>query len=298
MGDITIVDDETNGREVMSAQTLPPMSTTERLLTTAVDKGLGIDALEKLIELKNKEEARLAKEAFAKNFARMQGELKPVKKTHDAKKDGKVMYRYASIEDILRENGPIIARHGFSYRWREEESEAGRRFICVVSGYGHTEETQFDTPRITGTSMMNPIQVIASMSTYGRRYSLLLAFGILVEDEDDDAQTLNGSTPVQPANPRPTTANAVPQQQAAPVDHSKDDRATWARPKLIALFAEFSTPTDERGMPVADWLFSDAELADLKAKIKATVTEELPKLYDQMHDQLVDRKKKFFGATK
>ena len=274
----------------------PVMSTTERLLTAAVDKGLQLEALEKLIELKNKEEARQAKAEFALHFAIMQGELKPVKKTHEAKKDGRTMYTYATIEDILRENGPIIASHGFSYKWREEESEAGRRFICVVSGYGHTEETSFDTPKISGTSMMNPIQVMASMSTYGRRYSLLLAFGILVEDEDDDGQSLNGAKEeVRPASkeqPKKIEAKIEdPQQNVA------DERTTWPRAKLIAMFSIFSAPTDERGEKLPGWVYSDSELADLKQEIVKTQTYALPALYDRIAADLKNRQKEFLGGN-
>ena len=293
MSEIMIVEDQQ-----APVNHYPVMSTTERLLTAAVDKGLQLEALEKLIELKNKEEARQAKAEFARHFAIMQGELKPVKKTHEAKKDGRTMYTYATIEDILRENGPIIASHGFSYKWREEESEAGRRFICVVSGYGHTEETSFDTPKISGTSMMNPIQVMASMSTYGRRYSLLLAFGILVEDEDDDGQSLNGAKeeakPAPKEQPKKAEAKIEAKPQQAP--EVVDERTTWSRAKLIALFAIFS-PTDERGEKIPGWVYSDSELADLRQEIVKTQTYALPALYDRMAADLKNRQKEFLGGN-
>lgn len=172
----------------MGATLSRPEADSYSLIKYALENGK-TEQLSQMIDLKNREEARAAKKEFDWHFAEMQAEFKPVpkrKETFDA--SGNKMYSYAPIEDIQAMNGPVIARHGFSYKWREEEVEKARRFYIMISGHGHTEETSFDVPPISGTKMMNAAQVAASMSTYGRRYTFMLGFGFAVQDEDDDGQ--------------------------------------------------------------------------------------------------------------
>lgn len=180
--------------EVMAAEEGRPVGAfiptdTSGLIRYALESKAGMDTLEKLLELKNKEEARAAQHEFDRHFAEMQRNFKPVKRTKSAMNNGKVMYNYAPLEELQAVNGEVIARHGFSYSWEEENRENGdRRFTLLISGYGHTKRVSFDIPKMAGTSMMNPAQAAASMSTYGRRYTFALGFGIAIEDEDDDGQ--------------------------------------------------------------------------------------------------------------
>ena len=96
-------------------------------------------------------------------------------------------YAYAPIETLQKQYNPIISRHGFAYRWREETIETGKRSTLMISGWGHTEENSFDIPPLEGTNRMNAIQVAGAMSTYGRRYTFIAGFGVIISDEDDDA---------------------------------------------------------------------------------------------------------------
>ena len=162
----------------------PPreMTMVERL----IDRGElpDIASLEKLIELQNTERERQAKRDFDIHFAEMQSEFVAVKRD----KKG-YDYNYAPIETLQKAYGPIIAKHGFSYRWREVALEVGKRCILTISGHGHQEENSFDIPPITGTKQMNAVQIAGAQSTYGRRYTFIAGFGVIIEDEDSDAAT-------------------------------------------------------------------------------------------------------------
>lgn len=153
------------------------------LIKMAVSNNLDTDKLSKLIELKNQEEQRQCKKDFDYHFAQMQREFKPVKKA----KAG-YGYNYAPLELLQKEYGQTIADHGFAYRWREEPIDGGsKRIILIISGHGHTDEsTSFDIPPLEGTKQQNKAQVLGSMTTYGKRYTFMSGFGIIVEDEDDD----------------------------------------------------------------------------------------------------------------
>ena len=167
------------------------------LLRLAVTQDVDAEKLEKLIELKNREEERLCKKEFDSHFSQMQKKFSPIKKT----KKG-YGYNYAPLEDLLKHFGQTISDHGFSYRWREGPlSDGGKRVILVISGWGYTDEsTTFDIPKLEGTQKQNTAQVLGSMSTYGKRYTFMSGFGIVVEDEDDDAASLSYDAGVQYAN--------------------------------------------------------------------------------------------------
>ncbi len=182
---------------------VPIVSDYMGLLRLAVDKDLDVERLRQLIELRASEEARQAELAFDEHFAHMQAEFEAVKRS----KQG-FGYKYAPIEVLQSAYGPIIAKHGFSYRWREEVMPNGaKRCYMRISGWGHSDENFFDVPPLDGTDRMNPIQVAGAMSTYGRRYTFIAGFGVIVEDEDDDGRP----APVSPPSPRPRQTDGLTQ---------------------------------------------------------------------------------------
>lgn len=162
---------------------------TNTLLEIAVNKDIDFQKLEKLIELKNKEEGRLSKQEFDFHFAQMQKDFLPaIKNKTVTNQRGELLYSYCPLGNILKVYQPIISKHGFSYRWSEESIKEGReiKMWCIVSGYGHEERTAVDIPIMPGNSFTNAVQQRGSASTYGKRYSFMDAFGIIIEDEDDE----------------------------------------------------------------------------------------------------------------
>ena len=160
-----------------------PAIVEESLVSKAIDKGLDAESIKMLIELANKQEDRKAKQDFDYHFSLMQSELPAISKSAKG-----YNYMYARLEDLQRVCNPIISKHGFSYSWREESIESGKRTILSIRGYGYVQENFFDAPVLTGNSQMNPVQVAGAMSTYGRRYTFIAGFGLTVEGEDNDAE--------------------------------------------------------------------------------------------------------------
>lgn len=169
------------------------VSANDRLLEKVLDSG-NIEVLERFIALREKEETRQAKIAYDLNFAEMQKEYVPVQRSGEVKNKDKTktLYKFCPLEDILKIYAPIIASHGFSFRWTEEHvSDTVKRIYCIVSGYGHEDRGYVDIPIQAGNDFTNSIQQRGVSTSYGKRYSFINAFGVIIEDEDDDAAALS-----------------------------------------------------------------------------------------------------------
>ena len=157
-------------------------SESSMLLKMAIDKDLDVEKFKQLIDLQNQQEERQCKKDFDFHFAKMQKEFKPVQRTKSGYSN-----KYAPLEDLQTQYSPIISDHGFSYKWKELTIDTGKRVILIITGYGYTDsDTTFDVPNLEKTNQMNSIQVLAAMSSYGKRYTFTSGFGIIIEDEDTD----------------------------------------------------------------------------------------------------------------
>lgn len=176
---IEIEDDGEQMDLIVPENNLPAV--TQDAMMMRVIEGGNVDALEKFIALREREESRQASLEFDRHFAEMQAEFPAIKRLKNGHN-----YKYAPIEVLQKTLGPIIAKHGFSYRWEESPLETGKRVTIIISGHGASRNNSFDVPNIQGTSQNNEIQVGGIMSSYGRRYSLISGFGVIIEDEDPD----------------------------------------------------------------------------------------------------------------
>lgn len=231
----------------------------DALLSLAIEKGMDTATLEKLIELRNAEIARQSKAVFDEKFSAMQAEFVPVGKSAKATDaNGRTLYSYCPIEVILAMAAPIMARHGFSYRWTEEAlANKEKRINCIVSGWGHSETGYVDIPFMEPSSRAtNAVQMRGSATTYGKRYSFLNATGIIVSGEDNDA--LSNSTPGA------VKVEIVPDEEARP---AASDPIQVAMNEAKAEISNFVTLVGEEFEGKA--YFTDDEKAFYKSKIAA-----------------------------
>lgn len=175
---------------------------TDRLMMRALELG-NVEVLERIIALKNSEEdrkiaeeQRQAKLKFDKDFAKMQKEFGPVKRTRENKQYNS---KYAELSDLQNQYAPIISRHGFAYDWDEEYPEDGS-IICtfLLSKHGYTKRTPVkippytpDTGNTSGKSIMTPMQAVGTQLSYGHRYSMKAGLGVTETNEDTDGVILN-----------------------------------------------------------------------------------------------------------
>ena len=169
------------------------LSESGTLLEMAINNGLSVEQIGQLIDMKVKEEARQCKKDFDLHFAEMQKDYIPATKGNSVlnKTGDKILYKFCSLENILKVYSPIIANHGFSFRWKEDMvNEKIKKISCIISGYGYEEIGSVEIPIAEGNNFTNPVQQRGVSTSYGKRYSFINSFGVIIEDEDDDAASL------------------------------------------------------------------------------------------------------------
>ena len=159
------------------------------LVQRAIDGKVDIESLKAIIDMRNQERDYQARAEYARRFSEMQKEFVPVFTRGEAlDRDGKkVLYKFAKLEHITEMVSPIMARHGFAYRWTEGKGDNGDlRINFHVSGWGHEEISSVDIPIAEATSFTNKAQQRGVATTYGKRYSLINGLGIQIAGEDTD----------------------------------------------------------------------------------------------------------------
>lgn len=181
--------------EEKQVQALVPVKRdVEALIAKAIDKGVPVETMERLLSMRRELKAELAKEEFDRAMSAFQADCPTIEKTKGVKtKSGVIAYKYAPIESIVSQVKEFLKKHGFSYSTTMELIENGtikvRVAIKVTHSAGHSEITEMTVPLGNKTDIMSQTQVVASAQTFAKRYAFCNAFGILTGDEDSDAKT-------------------------------------------------------------------------------------------------------------
>lgn len=206
----------------------------EELLALALSSGAGMDTIERMTALYERAQAKAAEQSFWAALAAAQGEFPPIAKTRNV--EGR--YKYASLDDLMAQVTPIMARHGLSATFNRtfNANEAGET-VSVSSSLvlHHRDGHEQAFPPVTvpiedrksraGNSLMTGSQVVGCAMTYADRYAYQGGLGIRPCDEDTDGnvdrprQAEPIRQPQRKAPPRPT-----PEQDARRADREELDR--------------------------------------------------------------------------
>lgn len=159
----------------------------DSLIAIAVQRGDSLDVLTKLMDLKDRHDATMARNAFNAAFAAFKAENVQVlrnKLITDGPLKGK---KHAELADVCDAATEAMAKHGLSVSFRPvlDEKDWIKVACKVRHAQGHCEETEFGGPIDTGPGR-NAIQARKSSVTYLERITMLLALGLAEHDADDD----------------------------------------------------------------------------------------------------------------
>jgi len=178
--------------------TAAPMTVTDQLLSMAIDKNLDIDKLERLMEMKEREEQKTAYAAFVVAISEFQAHCPTVKKTGTVKdKNGRQLYTYPRFDDIMRTIRPHLDKNSLSIRFSSDIADGQVKVHCMVShSGGHTDDSYFSCPiEASMAGGANASQRTASANSFAKRYAAMNALNIAGSDFDDDGGSLGADIP-------------------------------------------------------------------------------------------------------
>jgi len=174
----------------------------DRLIELALKEKSPVEALERLVSLKEREDAKLAARLFFEAKAIFQQRCPRIKKEgkvdYVSEKGGKVKFSYALLDDIDAIVRPLCNELGLSYSWNSKPEAAlvTVEFVLRHIG-GHSESSFFSCPT-TSKAGMNDQQKYGAAVKYAMRWSLIQGLGLITTDDDDDAAEVD-PTPIDEA---------------------------------------------------------------------------------------------------
>lgn len=154
----------------------------------ARDPSVDMDKLERLLAMKERQETRVAEQAFAEAMTKAQSKMRAV--AADAN-NPQTRSRYASYMALDRATRPIYTKHGFALSFTTGEAAADHiMIVCDVShSSGHTRRYSVPMPAdgkgAKGGDVMTKTHAVGAAMTYGQRYLLKMIFNIAVGDDTD-----------------------------------------------------------------------------------------------------------------
>ena len=186
----------------------------------ARDPAIDIDKMERMMQMRERELARRAREEFAVSFAELTPELPSIDRNgavtvysksdrdYAAKNNGEYppnarpiqQTPYATLDDILIAINPVLSAHGFSVRFEHETIPTGDSFriktkAILTHKAGHSESAETPPLQQDSSGSKNNVQGVGSSMKYGRRYALMAVLPIAShapQDRDDDGRAAGG----------------------------------------------------------------------------------------------------------
>ncbi len=160
------------------------------MLQKVIDGGITADnvsALESLVGLYDRMQAKNSEREFNQAFAKLQSELRSVNATRTVpNKDGSPRYRFAPFEDIMEEVQPVLVANGFSISFNSRFGDGRMVSICTLRHIGGFSQSNEFAVRIGGGPPgATDTQADGAAKTYAKRGALCDALNIVVEHDDD-----------------------------------------------------------------------------------------------------------------
>jgi hypothetical protein len=160
------------------------------LMMAALQEGEGaVASLEKLVDMEERLAKREAERMFGQQFARFRSALPPIPRTKPGAERSGTRIMYADLETIQAIVDPLLAEHGFVYRFSTEPSKDGAWLIveCILHHEaGHSERSSMPVP-MTTIPKASKAQEATGTRTYGKRIALSDVLGISTTDDADGA---------------------------------------------------------------------------------------------------------------
>ena len=170
------------------APVAPPAPSVGHMLQAVLEKGVTADnvaAVEKIVELYERTQAKESEKLFAEAFIELQREIPRIKATKPVNaKDGTLKYMVATPEEIDAELRPLALKHGFVYSFEEAPTQQPGRVtkICIVTHKGgHSRRNAYSARVGQGPPGSTESQADGAAHSYAKRGALCDAFNIVID---------------------------------------------------------------------------------------------------------------------
>ncbi len=163
------------------------------MLQAVIEKGVtaeNVGAVEKIVQLYERMQEKAAEREFATAFVALQADIPNVVATKAVpNNDGGVRYKFAPFEDIMRQVGPMLQRHGFTVSFSNRYEGARLIETCTLQHTGgHKRSNDFAVRIGSGPPKATESQADGAAATYAKRFALTDALNIVVAHLDNDAR--------------------------------------------------------------------------------------------------------------
>ena len=196
---------------------LPQGNSPADIIRMAVAGKADLSQMEKFMELQERHENRLAKQAYSKAFAEAQALIQAVTKK---KFNPQTHSKYAGLDSVIDSSKPIYTEAGFAVIFYEGVTPIAEHIrICadVLHKAGHKESYFYDVPMdgygIKGNANMTKIHAKASSTSYGRRYLMCMIWNIPTHDDDGNTASKPVVAPSTAREPEIVDAPLKPENE-------------------------------------------------------------------------------------
>lgn len=178
-----------------------------RAVELAVERGMPLEVIEKLIAaaermeaMRERERLRQAELAFRRDFAGFKGENVIVPKSKHVDRGRAGSFYQAEFEGVCRLLSPALSKHGFGFRhdmrfgtrkWATDGVESDIPWVYVTCYLehreGHAETLELEGPNGDGQAN-TPVQNMQTTASFLKRQSLLAITGTSTGGEDDESR--------------------------------------------------------------------------------------------------------------
>jgi hypothetical protein len=195
----------------------------------AADPNVTPEKLNAMLDFQKRVMEITAKQAFDRDFAAMQAKLPIITKTGMARieKDGRLIRetQYVRNVDITKVCRPIMAKFGFSLRFRNKQADGLLTVTGILSHReGHSEQDEFGPVGRDDSAGKNTIQSWGSARQYGKRYCTIALLDIATEDDEADDDGGATGAPQGEDLPRSERKTKKPEKPAARAPLAKDEK--------------------------------------------------------------------------
>lgn len=157
----------------------------DRMVELALSSDVGIEKLEKLLELKERHEANEARKSY--NVAMSEFKKQSLKIIKDKKGHNS---SYATLANIIDVVTPVLGDFGLSLSWRTTQEGTNTTVTAIISHIdGYSENTSLTHGLETSGNKSN-IHGLGSTISYLERYTAKAILGIAEKDQDNDGQVI------------------------------------------------------------------------------------------------------------